>query len=72
MAAEVFVPIGSSHINEVSYDAQTQYLDITFDDLQQYRYLSVPQSIFEGLRHSESPGKFFYRHIRDRYSSQLI
>lgn len=67
-----FIPIGSSHINEVDFDPATQYLEVTFDDLQRYRYLAVPLAVFYDFAAAGSAGSFFYRHVRSRYAELSV
>jgi hypothetical protein len=57
----------SSVIRTYSYDAATNTLFITFTSGELYAYLDVPPQIPEGMRRAISKGRYFSRHIRDRY-----
>lgn len=74
MAAETIYPI-SQNINSFSYEPATQELTVEFQDLQVYRYLSVPQMVFDDLRklvaQGGSVGSYFYRNIRSVYANIL-
>ncbi len=57
----------SSAIRSYSYDAAEHRLDITFVSGERYSYFAVPQAIAAGLRRALSKGRYFQRHIRDRF-----
>lgn len=67
------VPItGSSQINEVGYDPQTQILQVRFRGGQLYRYTDVPEEIYSGLMGSPSRGQYFASTIRDAFAYQRV
>lgn len=72
MTAETFAPPGSSHIATVSYDSDTQELEIEFQSGDSYAYSSVPQAVVEGFRAASSAGQYFHRQIKGRYSSRPV
>ena len=57
----------SSVIRDWTYDGDTQRLRITFTSGEVYDYEAVPPEIDQGLRGAQSKGRFFSRHIRDRF-----
>lgn len=61
------IPIRSTNIKEVGYDAESGTLEIMFSDGGIYRYFGVPESIYDGLISAASTGQYFHRMIRDRY-----
>ena len=61
--------INSSAIQSVQY---TRYLDIKFKSGKTYRYVDVPDVIYEEFMQSDSKGKFFRENIRDRYANLLV
>lgn len=61
------VPVTSSNIAEVGYDATTQTLEIMFNDGAIYQYFDVPQAVYEGMLASGSVGKFFHAHVKGSY-----
>jgi hypothetical protein len=69
--SEVFIP-RSSNLVEVSYDAETQQMDITFQDGRAWRYSGVPQAIFLGIQNAASAGSYFYRQVRGRFPEEEI
>jgi hypothetical protein len=58
----------SSVIRNFHYHPGEQVLDVTFVSGRAYRYLHVPQTIYEEMRVSFSKGEFFNRHIRDHFA----
>ena len=61
------VPVQSSNIVEVGYDARTQTLEIMFRDGGLYQYFDVPDQIFQELRGAGSPGQYFHGVIKGNY-----
>ena len=61
-------PVTSSDIASIGYDAATQTLEIEFHSTGVYRYFSVPAEIFETIRATSSPGKFFLQNIKGQFA----
>ena len=64
------VSVVSSNLKEVGYWQGSLY--IHFHNGSFYRYNNVPQHLAEQLMMSRSAGKFFNKHIRDRYDYEQI
>lgn len=47
-------------------------LEIEFTDGGLYRYLGVPESVFQGLLAAPSAGRFFHKWIKGRYRFQRL
>jgi hypothetical protein len=67
--AIALIPIVSSQIAAVGYDAETRELVIKFRASGRtaeaiYSYDGVPPELATGLIAAESPGAYFHRHIR--------
>ena len=67
--AIALIPIVSSQIAAVGYDAATRVLVIKFRASGRmaeaiYSYDGVPPELATGLIAAESPGSYFHRHIR--------
>jgi hypothetical protein len=62
------IPVSSSNLASVGYSASSGTLEIEFKDSRVYQYFHVPLSEYAGLLGAESHGKYFHRHIKDRYS----
>lgn len=61
------IPVNSSNISSVGYDADSQTLEIGFTNGSVYQYAGVPQSIYEGMMGSDSKGKYFHANINKVY-----
>lgn len=67
------VPVESSHLKSVGYDAESRILTIEFRDGAIYEYADVPPEIHAGLMNAASHGRYFHRHIRNaEYGSRRI
>lgn len=64
--------VRSSMIRSVGYDHPAQVLEVEFHHGRIYRYLGVPEFIYQGLMLSKSKGSFFNSRILDRYQSSEI
>jgi hypothetical protein len=61
--------VDSTTMRSVGYDSTQQILEIEFTSGAVYRYLDVPATVFEGLKHAESKGRYFNQEIRDDYTA---
>lgn len=64
---ETFIPVGSSHISQVTFDPDTDTLTVEFDDGSEYDYLNVPRAVYRAFTQAGSAGQFFHRQIKNRY-----
>ena len=51
---------------------ETYTMRLTFKNGNKYDYNRVPNHVFEGLRTSESKGKFINKYILTRYSFKQV
>jgi hypothetical protein len=65
-------PVNSSNLSSVGYDSWSATLVIAFRNGSVYQYYQVPHAEYHGLMNASSHGKYFHRHIRDRYSYQRV
>lgn len=61
------IPVSSSNLSSIGYDADTQTLEIEFQHGGVYQYPGVPESEYEGLMHADSQGKYFHANIKNKY-----
>lgn len=66
------VPVSSSNLQSVGYDAATKTLEIRFDSGGIYQYLNVPPSTHQGLMSAASKGTFFDAWIKHRYATRRV
>ena len=61
------VRLRSSALAEASYDPDTRELDVEFVHGKTYTHTNVPQSVFDELTQSSSPGNFYAHNIKGQY-----
>ncbi|HDS1733336.1 TPA: KTSC domain-containing protein [Pseudomonas putida] len=61
------VPVRSSAITAVGYDADTRRMKIAFKQGRTYDFCGVPPEVHRGLMSAGSVGAYYDRVIRDRY-----
>jgi hypothetical protein len=61
------IPVSSSNISTVGFDADTQTLEIEFTNGNIYQYFDVPVTVYEELMQAESKGKFLTTQIKGVY-----
>lgn len=59
---------GSSNIEAITFDPDTDTLTVEFRDGSSYDYLNVPVQVYRAFQRAGSAGEFFYRQIRNRYA----
>ena len=62
----------SSVIKYFSYDAATETLKIIFVTDMIYQYKKVPEKIYKMLKASGSKGRYFNRHIKDKFKFKKL
>ncbi|TMJ35195.1 MAG: KTSC domain-containing protein [Alphaproteobacteria bacterium] len=61
----------SAAISRIVYEPEMQTLNIWFRETGElYRYYDVPPRVYDAFRKAMSKGRFFNRHIKDRYPFQ--
>jgi hypothetical protein len=66
------VNVNSTAIDSAGYMYETYTMRLTFKNGNKYDYNRVPNHVFEGLRTSESKGKFINKYILKRYSFKQV
>jgi hypothetical protein len=59
------VPVESSALASVGYDARTRVLEIEFTSGSVYRYSPVPAEVHDALMAAESHGGYFTENVRN-------
>jgi lysyl-tRNA synthetase class 2 len=60
--------VDSSSLSSLGYDARKHLLEVEFRNGGVYRYLDVPETEFEALRHAGSVGRHLNQEIKPFYS----
>jgi hypothetical protein len=58
------IPVDSSNLKAIGYDEDTQEVFVEFLNNSTYKYLDVPQEIFEEFKAADSAGRFLHRRIK--------
>ena len=66
------VPVESSSLVSIGFAREAHVLEIEFRSGAIYRYLGVPQTVFEALKNAESKGRYFAQSIRGKYEFQHL
>lgn len=61
------VPVESSNVASIGYDAERLVLEVAFKSGGTYQYLGVLPEHYKALLNAESIGKHIHQHIRGRY-----
>lgn len=66
------VAVNSTAIEKAEYEYDTYRLRLTFNNGGKYDYTRVPNHVFEGLRASQSKGKFINKYVLPVYSFNYV
>jgi len=58
------IPVESSDLASIGYDANTSILEIQFNNGSIYQYSDVPEGTYDGLMTAESKGRFLDQHVK--------
>ncbi len=62
----------SSHIREMRYDEKTSTLYVDFRTGKTYKFLNVPQEVYNGAVIAGSAGKYFSSSIKGKYEFEVV
>ncbi|WP_197037195.1 KTSC domain-containing protein [Flavobacterium sp. ZB4P23] len=66
------IPVASSNIASVGYDAENNILEIEFHHGAVYQYFDVQEDVYEELMNVPSQGVYFTHEIKEKYSYNKI
>ena len=58
------VPVSSSNLASVGFDAENKILEIEFTNGSIFQYFNVPEKIYSGLLRAASHGRYFDAYIK--------
>jgi len=64
--------VDSSAVSDVDYDPMTRRLTVRFTSGARYAYRHVPPEVNRRFIAAASKGRFFTRHVRDRYPFERL
>jgi KTSC domain len=67
-----WLPLESSVFTSAAYDQDRQILYLRFHSREVYRYFDFSPAQYSRFLQTESKGKYFSDHIRDRFPCQRI
>lgn len=63
-----WVAVRSSAIGAIGYERETRRMYVDFHDSSPvYIFCEVPEAVFRQFVSAPSIGRFYHRHVRDRY-----
>ena len=65
-------PVASNLLTTIGYDEEHEVLEVELVSGAVYRYLGVPEEVFDGLRAARSKGRFFNEQVKDCYPWELV
>lgn len=66
------IPVESSNLRSIGYDAASQTFEVEFKNHAIYQYYNVPEQIWMELEAAPSKGKYYSSQIKDRFLSQRV
>lgn len=66
------IPVNSSNLKAVEYQAEGRVLEVEFTSGGLYAYTNVPEQVYLGLLSAASKGAYFHAVIRDKYPTRRI
>ena len=66
------LPVESSDLVAIGYDARERVLEIEFKEGRVYRYLDVEPDVYERFMRTDSYGEFFFAHINKHYRYRRV
>lgn len=61
------IPVDSSNLASVGYDAESLVLEVEFNNGRVYQYFDVPQGTYEELMSSSSKGGYLNKAIKKQF-----
>ena len=66
------VEVNSTAIDKADYEYDSYKLTLTYKNGSSYSYTKVPNFVFEGLRLSQSKGKFINKYVLSTYNYRRV
>jgi hypothetical protein len=64
------IPVVSSNIASVGYDAEKKLLEIEFHHGAIYQYFDVPERVYKELMSSAAKGSYYINELKDKFNYQ--
>ncbi|SDD31338.1 KTSC domain-containing protein [Actinokineospora iranica] len=66
------MPVSSSTVASVGYDATRRILEVEFRNGGVYQYLDVPKKVYWQFVSAKSPGTYLNGEIKDAYDTRKV
>lgn len=66
------IPVESSNVRAVGYDAETETLEVEFHGGGAYAYDAVPPEVHEALMVAGSVGRYFNANVKSTYTFRKL
>lgn len=61
------IPVNSTTVVDIGYDASLMTLELGFKQGAVYQYFDVPDAVYQELMRADSKGTFFHANIKNNY-----
>jgi hypothetical protein len=72
MAIPEMIPVSSSNVASVGYEAATQTVYVQFKNNSLYAYKNVPEGEYQGLLNAPSVGSYLHRNYKNVYPYERL
>jgi len=72
MAIPEMIPVSSSNVASIGYDAATQTVYVQFTNNSLYAYKNVPEGEYQGLLNAPSVGSYLHRNYKNVYPYERL
>jgi KTSC domain len=72
MSHPEMIPVVSSNIESIGYDAENEMVYVRFLNASTYAYKGVPQHEFDNLLHAPSLGSYMHRNYKNVYPYERV
>jgi hypothetical protein len=72
MTIPEMIPVSSSNVASLGYDAETQTVYVRFTNNSLYTYKNVPEGEYQGLLNAPSVGSYLHRNYKNVYPYERL
>lgn len=72
MSFPIMIPVESSNISKIGYDAEDKEIYLKFNNNSIYVYKNVEQDVFEELKNARSIGSYINRNFKNVYTYERL
>jgi hypothetical protein len=66
------IPVSSTDIAQIGYEADSQILEVEFLSGGVYQYSNVPPNVFDEFMAASSKGRYFNAYVKERYPTTRV